>query len=415
MQGWRVNQEDAHVAKVDFDGETGFFAVYDGHGGCEVAKSCGLHLHEKLLGTPEFKEKLYDQALAKSFLEMDVYLRTEQGRAELETFVKETQKDENESMDSEEKDRIGDFVKSLVGRDADELRAMIGAVGKEPGESSEGSNDGGDQDHKEDGEDGEDDDHADDKDQEDDQEEEAEGSASPSKSPDNDDSGDSPRFLRRSHSLPIPVDGQLNMGPGFDSGCTAIAALVYPSGTKRFVLVANAGDSRAVLCRDGKALDLSTDHSPNLPGEYARIIAAGGTVSPDGRIQGNLNVARAVGDFRFKQNPEIPQASQMITALPETKVMELVAEDEFAIIACDGIWNVKSSQEVVDFVREKLAQKPERLSDVCGALCDECLAKDTSGDGSGCDNMTVLLLVLNERHKRVVVSEDSHIAKRQKL
>lgn len=70
-----------------------------------------------------------------------------------------------------------------------------------------------------------------------------------------------------------------------------MVALVLPDR----VLVANAGDSRCVACKDGKAVDLSVDHKPEDPDEYARITKAGGKVSGDGRVNGGLNLSRALG------------------------------------------------------------------------------------------------------------------------
>jgi serine/threonine protein phosphatase PrpC len=51
---------------------------------------------------------------------------------------------------------------------------------------------------------------------------------------------------------------------------------------------------------------MSSDHKPNNPEEYARIIAANGTVSPDGRINGNINLSRSLGDFEYKRNDALP-------------------------------------------------------------------------------------------------------------
>ena len=79
-----------------------------------------------------------------------------------------------------------------------------------------------------------------------------------------------------------------------DAGCTAIVACVRQG----VLYVANAGDSRAVLCRAGAALPLSEDHKPALAGEEKRIMAAGGFVTPQGRINGNLNLSRALGDLK---------------------------------------------------------------------------------------------------------------------
>merc|ERR1712048_548923 len=71
---------------------------------------------------------------------------------------------------------------------------------------------------------------------------------------------------------------------GVDSGSTAVVALVV---AQQRVIVANAGDSRCVVSRKGRAIDLSLDHNPDDPVERQRIENAGGCVI-EGRVQGNL-------------------------------------------------------------------------------------------------------------------------------
>lgn len=88
----------------------------------------------------------------------------------------------------------------------------------------------------------------------------------------------------------------------------------------------------------------------------------------------------------------------MISAMPDVKVLTLSGDHDFMVIACDGIWNVLSSQEVVDFISKRI--KPDKsgkvraLSSIVEELLDHCLAPDTSGDGTGCDNMTCIIITL---------------------
>jgi len=70
------------------------------------------------------------------------------------------------------------------------------------------------------------------------------------------------------------------------------------------IYVANAGDSRCVLSNDGKSEDLSKDHKPDDPIELNRITKANGKVT-NGRVNGNLNLSRALGDLSFKANTEL--------------------------------------------------------------------------------------------------------------
>ncbi|XP_015173569.1 PREDICTED: probable protein phosphatase 2C 58 [Polistes dominula] len=185
-------------------------------------------------------------------------------------------------------------------------------------------------------------------------------------------------------------DSALNLEePGSDSGCTAVVAIL--KGNELYV--ANAGDSRCVLCRDGQALELSLDHKPEDEPEMERIIKAGGKVSLDGRVNGGLNLSRALGDHAYKRNTVLLPQEQMISALPDVRHITIEPErDEFMILACDGIWNFMSSQGVVQFIKSRLTEKYDNISKICEELFDHCLAPDTFGDGTGCDNMTAVIV-----------------------
>ncbi len=101
------------------------------------------------------------------------------------------------------------------------------------------------------------------------------------------------------------------------AGATAIVAVLEDNG---MLTVANAGDSRAVLCRaHGQVEALSEDHKPMQATELTRIVAAGGFVNAFGRVNGNLNLSRSIGDLKYKQVPYLSPAEQMITAEPDIR------------------------------------------------------------------------------------------------
>lgn len=170
--------------------------------------------------------------------------------------------------------------------------------------------------------------------------------------------------------LAVKVDNMLKADvklatPG---GCTAVAAVVR-RGT---ITVANSGDSRAVMCRRGRAVELSFDHKPDNPSELQRISRAGGFVR-NGRVSGCLALSRSLGDLGLKRNGALTASQQMITAMPDVIVEAVTEEDEFLVLACDGIWEMRSSQEVVDFVRSRLVSGMSP-SQAAAELFDECLA-----------------------------------------
>jgi len=156
------------------------------------------------------------------------------------------------------------------------------------------------------------------------------------------------------------------------------------------LLVANAGDCRAVLSRRGKAIDLSTDQRPSCSTELARIERAGGFVE-DGYINGHLGVARAFGDFHIeglKGDPEGNRPGPLIVE-PEVDRWTLTEEDEFLIIACDGIWDVFSSHNAVDFVRQALRRHNDTTA-AARELTMEALRRDSA------DNVSVIVVCFGE-------------------
>ncbi|CAL5028729.1 unnamed protein product [Urochloa decumbens] len=126
-------------------------------------------------------------------------------------------------------------------------------------------------------------------------------------------------------------------------GSTAVVALLV-RGT---VVVANCGDSRAVLCR-GLAgvppIPLSYDHKPNRPDELARIHAVGGQVMYK-RVRGVLAMTRALGDRKLR--PEV-------IAEPEITITERTANDQCLILASDGMWDVISNETACHVARQCL-------------------------------------------------------------
>lgn len=115
---------------------------------------------------------------------------------------------------------------------------------------------------------------------------------------------------------------------------------------------------------------MSIDHKPEDAPELERIRKAGGRVSMDGRVNGGLNLSRAIGDLGYKQNKELGPKEQMITAFPDVKTLTIDPEtDSFMVLACDGIWNFMSSQNVVDFISKRLEEGREKLSQICEEVC----------------------------------------------
>lgn len=126
-------------------------------------------------------------------------------------------------------------------------------------------------------------------------------------------------------------------------GSTAVVALICSS----HIIIANCGDSRAVLYRGKEAIALSNDHKPNREDEYARIEAAGGKVIQwqGHRVFGVLAMSRSIGD-RYLKPWIIPE--------PEVTFTPRVREDECLILASDGLWDVMSNEEACEVARKRI-------------------------------------------------------------
>ncbi|XP_078434475.1 putative protein phosphatase 2C 47 [Wolffia australiana] len=165
------------------------------------------------------------------------------------------------------------------------------------------------------------------------------------------------------------------------SGTTALAALI----SGRRMHIANAGDCRAVLGKRGRAVELSRDHKPSCASEKMRIERLGGRVF-DGYLNGQLSVARALGDWHMKG---AKGSSCPLSAEPELQELVLSDEDEFLILGCDGLWDVMSSQCAVTIARKELMahNDPERCS---RELVREALKRNTN------DNLTVIVICFSD-------------------
>lgn len=342
MQGWRRTMEDAHIAEAVGDADTSIFGVFDGHGGAEVARFCQRHMVAELRKTEEYAQSHMDAALVRAFHRMDDMLRESKFSEEIEGLkVKEPGEDDMGGEDGEGEGPMDalDLLKRV-------FQYKSRSTWTDPAAAAA--------------------------------QDSAEGAAA-SKAAETLVKGD-------------PEEAVVQ------AGCTAVVAL--KRGNKLYV--ANAGDSRGVLCRGKTAVSLSEDHKPSQEGERSRIIAAGGFLSEIGgvcRVNGNLNLSRAIGDLRYKMNGDLPAKSQIITAEPDVRQFELTSEDRFFVLACDGVWDVMSNQDVVDFVLARLEQgmDPTRIST---AMLDACLANDPKeARGVGCDNMTAIVVMLH--HKSV--------------
>lgn len=160
------------------------------------------------------------------------------------------------------------------------------------------------------------------------------------------------------------------------SGSTAATIILLG----RRLFAANVGDSRVVLCRGGgQCVELTSDHKPSRPDEAARVRAAGGFILHK-RVMGELAITRAFGDKSFKMGikamleeeadeisrglNENEQAKDLtaplVSAEPEIASMVLSHNDEFLLLACDGLFDVFRSQDAIALARQRKRREREK-------------------------------------------------------
>jgi protein phosphatase 2C family protein 2/3 len=170
------------------------------------------------------------------------------------------------------------------------------------------------------------------------------------------------------------------------SGSTGIIVMIRDNK----LYCGNVGDSRAIASINGDVKELSSDHKPTKKAESNRIIDAGGWIDGN-RVNGNLALSRAFGDFLYK-NKDNPPDRQIISVYPDIETVNVTEDLEFILMACDGIWDCLRNNQVLDFVRTRIAEGKEPKQ-ICEELMDHCLAPTARAVQYGTDNMTVILIV----------------------
>lgn len=364
MQGWRVHMEDAHIAETNMyslqDGTKtqlpghALFAVFDGHGGTFAAEYAGKNLCRVLSKQPKWNK------YASLSLATDKSSKGEKEKVEWTRQVLECLEQAFKEAFVEIDQEIGLAIQGNPHADAD--------TPYNENDIDHDNNDNMQQD------DGSDNDQA-------------------------DDNMDPMVKAQIDHAR--DVEARLAAEEGDNSGTTACVVLVTPE----YLICANAGDSRAVFSKTtGRVIPLSYDHKPDDEDEERRIRAAGGYVA-GGRVEGDLAVSRGLGDFRFKHIPTVlngknsmskANAESSGTMLPQDQKVSPIPDiivqnrniqlDEFIIVACDGIWDVRSNLECVQEVANLFDEGESDLGLISEELLDRCLQLGSK------DNMTALVV-----------------------
>jgi len=238
-------------------------------------------------------------------------------------------------------------------------------------------------------------------------------------------------LLKKKHALTNAfrsIDEEFRDEYGDESlfqGSTGVVLMLYENNTR--ALVANVGDSRAVLYKNNRVELLSFDHKPHRRDEHQRIKDAGGLVGYEGvpRVylgtpalygQGGLAVSRAFGDNIFKDSRFVHDPSRpLVSVEPEFEEKELCPsgssafgedqtqrDQQFILLASDGLWDVLSNEQACELVLNYLHEyhlahnsfwRSQQTQDEAAQFVTQKLADHAYTLGSE-DNITALLVLL---------------------
>ncbi len=337
MQGWRKTMEDAHLAFLRSDYKV--FGVFDGHGGPEVARFCSLYLVSVLQQHLSSRDDNMGTALVQTFHALDRMIHDANRRDEL------IQLRSMKPTPGLRKEAVSIPKNGVVVLSETSLSSSSHLVTETCSENDNSKEDDG---NDSDGVVGREEAAVLDRSWDDSEHDTDSNADNTSTNIIQDDESMTAMFKRL-----LNLSGQNRATSGtltledankklktesssfrasmeqngrlictlpdhpIHAGATAIVAVLEDNG---LLTVANAGDSRAVLCRaHGQVEALSEDHKPMQATELARIVAAGGFVNAFGRVNGNLNLSRSIGDLKYKQVPYLSPAEQMITAEPDIR------------------------------------------------------------------------------------------------
>ena len=416
MQGWRRTMEDAAIVLPNFEKKTSLFGILDGHGGSIISEFVSVNFKNVLIRTKSYKDGKYEQALAETFLIMDEILKNKK----INNFIysthnsKEKQKEMPKSEASGQKESIIKlrFETGVLEFDLDEIDLYKGGEdtfmtimeykskikNKEKAIEMNATADDSKLIYK--------------NDLDINKEEEksvknvilediffekgGKQNASLNCLPPFEDVFDIKQFgltfeekifdlemIKNKSNKPFYTEKLV----ANEMGTTANIMLIKNG----VIYIANVGDSLSVMYKNKKAYNLNREHQLIIPSEKERVLKSGAKINGY-RINGMLNLTRAIGDLSFKSNMQLKRHEQSVIALPEITKIEDTGDIDFIIMGCDGVWDCVKRQFLCDFVDKEINENPNKnLSEILKTIFDRCVSP-VWGVVLGTDNMSCIII-----------------------
>ena len=397
MQGWRRTMEDAAIVLPNFEKNTSLFGILDGHGGSIISEFVSVNFKNILIRTDSYKNGNYEKALTETFLIMDELLKNKK----INNFIytthnskekpKEKEPTKNQTINNGNENIVKlRFETGIYEFDLNQIDLSIGGedmstmiyeykdkIATTP--TSEKSDaiifddiffaKGGKQ------------------------------NASLNTLPSFEEVYNKTKYdINFSKKEENPQNLQLGKSPNTsklsldnfvanEMGTTANIMLIKNG----IIYIANVGDSLSVMYKNKKAYNLNREHQTIIESEKERVLKSGANIVGY-RINGMINLTRAIGDLKFKTNYNLKKHEQSVIALPEITKIEYSEDIEFIIMGCDGVWDCVKRQSVCDFVHKKIKENPDKdLSEILKVIFDRCVST-VWGVVLGTDNMSCLII-----------------------
>ncbi len=417
MQGWRRTMEDAAIVLPNFEKNTSLFGILDGHGGSIISEFVSVNFKNILIRTDSYKNGNYEKALTETFLIMDELLKNKKVNNFIYTTHNSKEKPKEKETKNNQKPQNGNenivklrFETGIYEFDLNQIDLSIG------GEDTSTTI----------------------------YEYKHETSTTPKNVQNNEVKIDDIFFEKGGkqnaalNTLPLfeevfnitnyDIDFSNNNDnlPNLDltknnsnskhlalenfvaneMGTTANIMLIKNG----IIYIANVGDSLSVMYKNKKAYNLNKEHQTIIQSEKERVLKSGANIVGF-RINGMINLTRAIGDLKFKTNYNLKRHEQSVIALPEITKIEYTEDIEFIIMGCDGVWDCVKRQLVCDFVDKQIRENPDKdLSEILKVIFDRCVSP-VWGVVLGTDNMSCIIIQFLNKGKNGGNEDDIIIKK----
>ena len=411
MQGWRRTMEDAAIVLPNFEKNTSLFGILDGHGGSIISEFISVNFKNVLIRLDSYKKGNNEKALIETFLIMDELLKNKKINNFIYTTHNSKEKPKENLKTKNSPNGNENIVKlrfetgvfefdlnqidlSIGGEDTSTILYEYKTIEKEFSLSSnneEINNDNNDINTIK-----------------------IEDIFFEKGGKQNASLNTLPSFEEVFNIRKIDIDftdndkynknnsKNLELTKNISNSSTKISydnLVASEMGTTANIMlikngiiyIANVGDSLSVMYKNRKAYNLNREHQTIIESEKERVLKSGASIVGY-RINGMLNLTRAIGDLKFKSNYNLKRHEQSVISLPEITIIDNIDDIDFIIMGCDGVWDCVKRQLFCDFVDREIRENPNKnLSEILKVIFDKCVSP-VWGVILGTDNMSCIII-----------------------